>query len=110
MSELEKNLQYCQDLYDEHLSTENMKKLEILKMEYDTLYGYITQGAMVRSRAKWYKQGEKSNKYLVNVENVNAIPGLWRSDMKENVFIPPSPFNENSYCWSIKGDMVDTVF
>ena len=48
-------------------------------------------------------------KYLLNAENVNAIPGLWRSVTKENVFIPPPPFNENSYSWSIKGDMVDIL-
>ena len=32
--ELEKNLQHCQELYDEDPSTENMKKLEILKTGY----------------------------------------------------------------------------
>ena len=46
-----------------------MKKLEILKTEYDLLYDYIAQGVLVRSRAKWYEQGEKSNKNVLNLES-----------------------------------------
>ena len=51
LSELEKNLQHCQELYEEDPSTENMKKLEILKTEYDSMYEYITKGVIIRSRA-----------------------------------------------------------
>ena len=70
LSETEEKLQHCQELCDEEdPSTENMKKLEILKTEYDLLYDYIAQGAIVRSRARWYEQGEKSSKYFLNLES-----------------------------------------
>jgi len=69
LSETEKKLQHCQELYDEDPSTENMKKLEILKTEYDQLYEYTAQGVIVRSRAKRYEQGGKSNKYFSNLES-----------------------------------------
>ena len=32
---------------------------------------YITQGAIVRSRANWYEKGEKNNKYFLNLEKSN---------------------------------------
>ena len=49
--------------------TENINKLEILKTEFDLKYEYIAQGAIVRSRARWYELGEKSNKYFLNLES-----------------------------------------
>ena len=30
---------------------------------------YIAQGATIRSRARWYEEGEKSNKYFLNLES-----------------------------------------
>ena len=78
LSETEKMLQHCQEIYDEDPSTENMKKLEILKTEYDLLYDYIAQGAIVRSRARWYEQGEKSNKYFLNLESSRGKKGSLR--------------------------------
>jgi len=35
------------------------------------LYDYITQGAIIRSRATWYELGEKNNKYFWNLEKSN---------------------------------------
>jgi len=46
-----------------------MKDLDILQTEYDRHYEYIAQGAIIRSRANWYEQGEKNNKYFLNLEN-----------------------------------------
>ena len=34
-----------------------------------THFDYIAQGAIVWSRATWYEQGEKSNKYLLGLES-----------------------------------------
>lgn len=56
LSETEKTLHHCQEQFDEDLSTENMKELGILKTEYDLLYDYIAQGAIVRSSAKWKEE------------------------------------------------------
>ena len=33
------------------------------------MYDYITQGAIIRSRATWYEFGERNNKYFWNLEN-----------------------------------------
>ena len=54
---------------DQDPSLENVNKLEILKTEYDLQYEYLAQGAIIRSRARWYEQGEKSNKYFLNLES-----------------------------------------
>ena len=52
-----------------HSTAKNLSDLEILKTEYDRYYDYITQGAIIRSRVNWYEQGEKNNKYFLNLEN-----------------------------------------
>jgi len=49
-----------------------------LKAEYESLYDYITQGAIIRSRANWYEKGEKSNKYFLNLENTRKSKGSAR--------------------------------
>ena len=49
---------------DQDPSTENVNKLEILETEYYLEYEHIAQGAVIRSRARWYEQGEKSNSYF----------------------------------------------
>ena len=46
-----------------------LEKLECLRTEYDSMYDYITQGAIIRSRATWYEFGERNNKYFLNLEN-----------------------------------------
>ena len=35
------------------------------------MYDYITQGAIIRSRATWYELGGRNNKYILNLENSN---------------------------------------
>ena len=38
-------------------------------MKYDSYFEYIAKGAIVRSRANWYQQGEKSYKYFLGLES-----------------------------------------
>ena len=40
---------------------------------------------------------------------VNAIPGEWRSIIKENTFTDPHPFNENTFLLPVKGEIVDLL-
>ena len=68
MSELEGKLTQCQLLCDRDPSTENINRLKIIETEYDLWYEHMAKGAIIRSRANWYEQGEKSNKYFLNLE------------------------------------------
>ena len=45
------------------------EELEMLQMEYDSIYEQIAKGAIIRSKATWYEKGEKSNKYFLNLES-----------------------------------------
>ena len=47
--------------------------LEKFKSEVELLEERKTQGIIVRTRAKWYEQGEKSNKYFLSLEKRNHI-------------------------------------
>ena len=68
VNELEEKLQNCTKKCDNDPSRQNVEDLECVQAEYDQLYDYITQGAIVRSRATWYEKGEKNNKYFLNLE------------------------------------------
>ena len=46
-----------------------LEVLECLRTEYDSMYDYITQGAIIRSRATRYELGGRNNKYFLNLEN-----------------------------------------
>ena len=69
MAVLESKLNDCQKMCDQDPSPENMNMFEVLKTEFELQNDYITQGAIIRTRATWYEQGEKSSKYFLNLEN-----------------------------------------
>ena len=48
------------------------------------VHDYITQGAIIRTRATWYEQGEKSNKYFLNLENSRGKKSSIRKIVKED--------------------------
>ena len=68
ISELEGKLKQCQFLCDQDPSTENINRLEILKTEYGLCYEHMEKGAIILSRENWCEQGDKSNKYFLNLE------------------------------------------
>lgn len=59
MAVLESKLNDCQIMCDQDPSPENMNMFEVLKTEFELQNDYITQGAIIRTRATWYEQGEK---------------------------------------------------
>ena len=61
----------CSENCDADPSTQNVEELGCLEAEYDRLYEYITQGAIIRSRATWYEKRENSSKYFLNLEQSN---------------------------------------
>ena len=48
-----------------------LEELECLRTEYDSMYDYITQGAIIRSRETWYEWGGRNKKYFLNLKNSN---------------------------------------
>ena len=44
-------------------------QLKLKKKELESIIEYKTKGAIIRSRARWYNEGEKNSKYFLNLEN-----------------------------------------
>ena len=55
------SLKTCQENCGRFHSPENLEQLEILKLEYNSIYEHLSQGAIVRSIANRYEKGEKTN-------------------------------------------------
>ena len=66
--ELESKLKESELLCASHPSEKNLEDLEKYNIEYDSIYDYITQGNIIRSKATWYEKGEKNNKYFLNLK------------------------------------------
>ena len=45
------------------------EQLNIKKKELESIIEYKTKGAIIRSKARWYNEGEKNSKYFLNLEN-----------------------------------------
>ena len=41
------------------------------KNELESIYNFIAEGIILRSKASWYQHGEKSSKYFLNLEKRN---------------------------------------
>ena len=91
MANLEENLKNFQVLCDQDPSLENVNRLEILKTEYDLRYEYIAQGAIIRTRDRWYEQGEKSNKYFLNLESSRGKKSTIRKILREDQSLTTNP-------------------
>ena len=54
--------------------TDNLKKQQykLLKRELDERYDKIAEGIRVQSRCQEYEEGEKSNKFFLNLEKVRG--------------------------------------
>ena len=48
-----------------------INEYETPKQELDVIYNQITDGIILRSKAKWYKEGEKFTKYFLSLEQSN---------------------------------------
>ena len=71
LQEVEECIKECSHKCDKDPSPQNLEQLESLQAEYENLYDFITQGAIIRSCATWYEMGERNNKYFLNLENSN---------------------------------------
>jgi len=91
MATLEAKLNGCQKICDQDPSPENMNMFEVLKTEFELQNDYITQGAIIRTRATWYEQGEKSNKYFLNLENSRGKKSSIQKIVMEDVSSTSNP-------------------
>ena len=66
--------------------TDNLKKQQygLLKCELDEIYDKIAEGVRVRSRCQQYEEGEKSNKFFLNLEKVRGSQGKVRKLIVSN--------------------------
>ena len=67
--QIEASLKQAEETLISDRSASNLEALEKLKNKYDSHFDYIAKGAIVRSRASWYEQGEKSNRYFLGLES-----------------------------------------
>ncbi len=59
------------------LSEDEKSKLYLLNLEIDQLYIELDKGAYVRSRAKWFEEGERNTSYF----------SLWKKEIiQETLF------------------------
>ena len=57
ISDIETSLRTCEERCNELPSAGNQEELEMLQMEYDSIYEQIAKGAIIRSKATWYEKG-----------------------------------------------------
>ncbi len=57
---------------DCNINQENKNNLLQLQFELDRIYEFKARGVFIRSRKKWLEEGEKSTKYLFNMEKRNV--------------------------------------
>ena len=97
MAVLESKLNDCQKMCDQDPSPENMNMFEVLKTEFELQNDYIPQGAIIRTRATWYEQGEKSSKYFLNLENSRGKKSSVRKIFKEDESSTSNPHERTSF-------------
>ena len=60
LKEIERKLKIYEEESDKCPSESTTANLEAIRLEYENLIDYITQGNIVRSRVTWYEEGEKN--------------------------------------------------
>jgi len=68
---LEEELKAAEEGLDHDFSEEKQAAYEELREELQEIDNKITEGIIIRSRVRWYEQGEKCTKYFCNLENRN---------------------------------------
>ena len=71
----------------EELLQENNK----CKNELDTIYDYMTEGIILRSKVNWYEHGEKSSRYFLNLKKRNKARFFLKKVFVSNETISTDP-------------------
>ena len=67
-----KKVQDAQNVLNHDKSDANAQSLDKVKEELENLRKPYIEGLIVRSRAQWHEEGEKSSKYFLSLEKRNA--------------------------------------
>ena len=59
--------------------------------KYELFYEHLARGAIIRSRANWYEQGEKSNKCFLNLETHKISKSSIRKAYTKDGFLTSDP-------------------
>ena len=54
---------------DDTLPSHLEEKLNESRLELEKIIEFRTKGAILRSKTRWYNEGEKNTKYFLNLEN-----------------------------------------
>ena len=65
---LEKKVKSLELQISSESSEELLQEYHKCKNDLDTIYNYVTEGITLCSTVNWYEHGEKSSRYLVNLE------------------------------------------
>ena len=81
---IENRLKICEERIAQSPTQENLANLESAKAENEKEYDYIVRGSIILSRATWYEQRERNNKYFLNLENSNKKKSCIRKLIRTN--------------------------
>ena len=68
---LQQKLSSCQKLMCENRTQETTGNYYEIKMKLEQISLHKTEGAMIRSKARWCEQGKRSTRYFFNLEKIN---------------------------------------
>ena len=84
LKELEKEVDHCEKSLKSHSDDiDVLNNYNISKSKLEKYYDKILQGSIIRSKSKWHEEGEKNNKYFLNLEHNNKIKSTIRK-LKDN--------------------------
>ena len=66
ISSLRKKLE--EENQSDAVKSEIYKELDIKTLQLEKISQYQTRGAILRSKARWYNEGEKNTKYFLNMQ------------------------------------------
>ena len=73
---------------DPPVSQKVTEQIKILKDELEKIIEYRTKGAILRSKPRWYNEGEKNTKYFLNLEKRHFKQGtISQLKLSDGVFV-----------------------
>lgn len=89
-SKLEKDIAEIEKKIDWVHDPRLLEKHDVLKGELNEYSNYVTEGIILRSKCKWYEEGEKSTKYFLSLETRNKAKTCVKKVISKNSEITDS--------------------